>query len=51
MLYREFQDRQSEIIEVETRILGMDHTRVGELLARKWYAARVPYGCHPISSP
>jgi putative nucleotidyltransferase with HDIG domain len=37
MLYREFQDRQSELIDVETRILGIDHTRVGELLARKWY--------------
>jgi putative nucleotidyltransferase with HDIG domain len=36
MLYREFQDRQSEIIDVETKILGMDHTRVGELLAKKW---------------
>jgi putative nucleotidyltransferase with HDIG domain len=36
MLYREFQDRQSEIIEVENRVLGMDHTRVGELLAKKW---------------
>ena len=36
MLYREFQDRQSEIIEVETRVLGMDHTRVGEILANKW---------------
>jgi putative nucleotidyltransferase with HDIG domain len=36
MFYREFQDRQSEMIDVETRILGMDHTCVGELLARKW---------------
>ncbi|MFO7714045.1 HDOD domain-containing protein [Desulfosarcina sp.] len=36
MLYREFQNRQSEIIDVETRILGMDHTRVGALLARRW---------------
>ncbi len=36
MLYREFQDRQSEIIDVETRVLGMDHTRVGEILANKW---------------
>ncbi|MGA6926406.1 MAG: HDOD domain-containing protein [Desulfosarcina sp.] len=36
MLYREFQNRQSEIIDVENRILGMDHTRVGELLAQKW---------------
>ena len=36
MLYREFQDRQAEIIDVETRVLGMDHTRVGEILANKW---------------
>jgi putative nucleotidyltransferase with HDIG domain len=36
MLYREFQNRQSEIIDVETKILGMDHTRAGELLAQKW---------------
>jgi len=36
MLYREIQDSQSEIIDVETRSLGMDHTRVGELLAKKW---------------
>jgi len=37
MLYREFQDRQSEVIDVETRVLGMDHTRVGEILAQKWF--------------
>jgi putative nucleotidyltransferase with HDIG domain len=36
MLYREFQERQTEIIDVETRVLGMDHTRVGKLLAQKW---------------
>ncbi len=36
MLYRKFQDRQSEIIDVETRILGMDHTHVGGLLAIEW---------------
>ena len=36
MLYREFQDRQSEIIDAEIRVLGMDHTRVGELLAKNW---------------
>ncbi len=36
MLYREFQDRHSEIIDVETRVLGLDHTRVGEILANKW---------------
>jgi putative nucleotidyltransferase with HDIG domain len=37
MLYRQFQNRQSELVDVETRILGMDHTQVGELLARKWF--------------
>lgn len=36
MLYREFQDRQSEIIDVENRILGKDHTQIGELLAKSW---------------
>ncbi len=36
MFYRRFQDRQSEIIDVETRILGIDHTHVGELLAIEW---------------
>lgn len=37
MLYREFQDRQSEMIAVEKRILGMDHTHIGELLATTWF--------------
>jgi putative nucleotidyltransferase with HDIG domain len=37
MLYREFQNRQSEMIDVEFRILGMDHTRVGEILAKTWF--------------
>ena len=36
MLYREFQDRQSEIIEVENSILGKDHTQIGALLANSW---------------
>jgi len=36
MLYREFQDRQAELIDVENRILSMDHPRTGELLARQW---------------
>jgi putative nucleotidyltransferase with HDIG domain len=36
MLYREFQDKNADLIEAETRILGMDHTRVGGLLAEKW---------------
>ncbi len=36
MLYREFQDRQNEIIGVETKALGLDHTRAGEVLAKKW---------------
>jgi putative nucleotidyltransferase with HDIG domain len=36
LLYREFQDRQSEILEVENKILGMDHTCIGEMLATNW---------------
>ena len=36
MLYREFQDRQAELIDVENRILSMDHVHSGELLARQW---------------
>jgi putative nucleotidyltransferase with HDIG domain len=36
MLYREFQDRQAELIDVENRVLSMDHPRTGELLARQW---------------
>ena len=36
LLYREFQERPAEIIGVETKILGMDHTRVGGLLSEKW---------------
>jgi putative nucleotidyltransferase with HDIG domain len=36
LLYREFQEKSSEIIAVETKILGMDHTRAGRLLAEKW---------------
>ena len=36
LLYREFQGRPAEIIEVETKTLGMDHTRVGGILSEKW---------------
>jgi HD-like signal output (HDOD) protein/chemotaxis receptor (MCP) glutamine deamidase CheD len=36
MLYREFQNNATDLIEAETRILGMDHTRIGGLLAKKW---------------
>jgi putative nucleotidyltransferase with HDIG domain len=36
MLYREFQDRQTELIDVENRILSVDHPRIGESLARQW---------------
>jgi putative nucleotidyltransferase with HDIG domain len=43
LLYREFQSRQSELIDVEKRILGMDHTRIGELLATRWSLPRVLY--------
>jgi putative nucleotidyltransferase with HDIG domain len=36
LLYREFQNHQSDMIDVENRILKMDHTRAGGLLAEKW---------------
>ena len=36
MFYRELQDRSADILDVETKVLGKDHTRVGHLLARKW---------------
>ncbi|GAB6906974.1 CheD: predicted chemoreceptor glutamine deaminase [Desulfosarcina cetonica] len=40
LLYREFQNRQTEIITVENQILGIDHTRVGALLADRWSLPR-----------
>jgi HD-like signal output (HDOD) protein len=36
LLYREFQEKSAELIAVETKILGMDHTGAGRLLAEKW---------------
>ena len=36
LLYREFQDHPSELIEAEHRILSMDHTITGEALAQNW---------------
>ncbi len=36
LLYREFQDRHMNMIEAENRILKVDHTRVGGLLAENW---------------
>lgn len=36
MLYREFQNKSTDLINAETTILGMDHTRVGGILAKKW---------------
>ena len=36
MLYREFQNESADLIKAETRTLGLDHTRVGGLLAKKW---------------
>jgi putative nucleotidyltransferase with HDIG domain len=35
-LYREFQEKPAEIIEVEDKILSVNHTLVGGLLAEKW---------------
>ena len=36
ILYREFQNKSKDLIEAETRILGIDHTQVGGMLAEKW---------------
>ena len=36
LLYREFQDQPSELIEAELRILSVDHTITGEALAQNW---------------
>jgi len=36
LLYREFQEQPSELIEAEQRILTVDHTHTGEMLARQW---------------
>ena len=36
MLYREFQSKSTDLIDAETTILGMDHTRVGGILAERW---------------
>jgi len=36
MLYRKLQHRQSEMIDVEAQLLGIDHTHVGEILANTW---------------
>ena len=36
LLYREFQERPSELIEVERRRLSRDHTEIGATLAQQW---------------
>ncbi len=36
MLYRTFQDYTTDLISMETSILGMDHTGVGGILAEQW---------------
>lgn len=36
LLYREFQAQTVDLIEVETKVLGLDHTRAGGMLAEKW---------------
>jgi putative nucleotidyltransferase with HDIG domain len=36
LLYRELHQKTADLIEVENKILGMDHTLVGGLLAEKW---------------
>ncbi len=36
MFYRDLQDHQSDIIELENKYLGTDHTRIGKILAERW---------------
>jgi putative nucleotidyltransferase with HDIG domain len=36
LLYRGLHDNTADLIEVETKILGMDHTYAGGILAEKW---------------
>ena len=36
LLYREFQNRPAELIEVERRFLARDHTEIGATLAHQW---------------
>jgi putative nucleotidyltransferase with HDIG domain len=56
LLYRELQDRMSDLINVETRTLGMDHTQAGELLAASWSLPQsltdvIRHHHHPEHSP
>lgn len=56
LLYRELQDKQSEIIAVENRVLGVDHAQVGQLLARQWslpqfLSAAIGFHHRPEKSP
>jgi putative nucleotidyltransferase with HDIG domain len=36
MFYRELQEKHADIINLENKYLGTDHTRVGKLLAERW---------------
>jgi len=40
MFYRDLQDRHANIIELENKYLGTDHTRVGKILAERWSLPR-----------
>lgn len=56
MLYRELQDPHADIIAAEKRIIGLDHTRAGALLATNWslpapLANVILHHHHPETSP
>ena len=36
LFYRDLQERSADILAVENRYLGTDHTRIGKILADKW---------------
>lgn len=35
-LYRDFPDKKDSMLEIEKKVIGMDHTEIGGLLAKKW---------------
>jgi putative nucleotidyltransferase with HDIG domain len=40
LFYRDLQETKDDILSIEQHLLGMDHTRVGSLLARRWSLPR-----------
>ena len=36
MFYRKFHKKEMNILDIESEILGIDHTKVGGILAKRW---------------